>query len=139
MRDVPSWMRTSALKICRPSLATSTSLAIPTAISFASFAQLILIKASLSQFATDVPAHWSLAGFSVSAAISFAPLPERILVFAGSPQLLALPTSSTVVDPDAARSNLNGLGKRRDRIYKKSDCRCGAEGILRIPQHSLSS
>ena len=59
----------------RPLQTTSTSLAVPTAISFASFAQLVLVEASLSQFAAHVPANWSLAGLPVSAAISFAPLP----------------------------------------------------------------
>ena len=58
----------------RPLQATSTSLAIPAAVSFASFAQLVLVKAGLSQFAAHVPANWPLAGLPVSTAISFAPL-----------------------------------------------------------------
>ena len=109
---------------------TSTSLAIPTAISCALFAQLVLVEAGLSQFGAHIPPNWSLAGLTVSAAISFAPLPQHVLVFAGTPQLLALPTPSTVVHSDASRSNLNGLGKGRDRNYKKSSCRCGAERIV---------
>src|SRR6185369_15206707 len=107
--------------------ATSTSLAIPTAISCALFAQLLLVEAGLSQFGAHIPANWSLAGLPVSAAISFAPLPERVLIFARTPQLLALPTPSAVVHPDASRSNLNGLREGRDRNCKKSGCRGGAE------------
>jgi hypothetical protein len=113
--------------------ATSTSLAISAAVSFASFAQRILVETGLPQFSAHIPPNWPLAGLTVSAAISFAPLPQRVLVFAGKPQLLALPTS-TVVHSDASRSNFNGLGKGRDRNYKKSSCRCGAE---RIVAHSI--
>jgi hypothetical protein len=117
---------------------TSTSLAIPTAISCALFAQLVLVEAGLSQFGAHIPPNWSLAGLTVSAAISFAPLPQHVLVFAGTPQLLALPTPSTVVHSDASRSNLNRLGKGRDRNYKKSSCHCGAERIVAHPfQHFL--
>jgi len=72
-RAVPDHPAT--LKNLRPLQATSTSLAIPTAISFALFAQLVLVEASLSQFATHIPPNWSLAGLPVCAAISFAPLP----------------------------------------------------------------
>src|SRR5882724_215092 len=114
----------------RPLHAPPTSLAIPTAVSFASFAQLILVEAGLSQFGAHIPPNWPLASLTVSAAISFAPLPQHVLVFAGTPQLLALPTPSTVVHSDASRSNLNGLGKGRDRNYKKSSCCCGAERIV---------
>src|SRR5262245_17887314 len=60
------------------------------------FAQLVLVEAGLSQFGAHIPPNWSLAGLTVSAAISFAPLPQHVLVFAGTPQLLALPTPSTV-------------------------------------------
>ena len=114
----------------RPLQAPSASLAIPAAISFASFAQLVLVEAGLSQFGARISQNWSLAGLPVSAAISFAPLAQHVLVFAGTPQLLAFPTPHT----DASRSNLNGLGKGRDRNYKKSSCRCGAE---RTFSHSL--
>jgi hypothetical protein len=58
-----------------PILATSASLAIPTAISFALFAQPILVEASCAQFAAHIASDWPLAGFPVSAAISFALLP----------------------------------------------------------------
>jgi hypothetical protein len=54
--------------------APSASLAIPAAISFASFAQLVLVEAGLSQFGARISPNWSLAGLPVSAAISFAPL-----------------------------------------------------------------
>jgi hypothetical protein len=121
----------------RPLQATSTGLAIPAAISFASFAQLVLVETGLPQFGAHIPTNWSLAGLAVSAAISFAPLPQRVLVFTGTPQLLALP-SSTVVDSDASRSNLNGLGEGGDRKYEKSRCRCGAERIFaHCFRHSL--
>jgi hypothetical protein len=111
------------LTISDPLQAPSAGLAIPAAISFASFAQFVLVEAGLSQFGTRIPPNWSLAGLPVSAAISLAPLAEHVLTFAGTPQLLAFPASHT----DASRSNLKGLGKGRDRNYKKSSCRCGAE------------
>jgi hypothetical protein len=59
----------------RPLQLTSAGLAIPAAVSFASFAQLILVEAGLPQFSARIPANGSLAGLPVSAAISFAPLP----------------------------------------------------------------
>jgi hypothetical protein len=59
----------------RPLQLTSAGLAIPAAVSFASFAQLILVETGLPQFAAHIPPSWSLAGLAVSAAISFAPLP----------------------------------------------------------------
>ena len=47
---------------------------------------------------------------------------------------------STVVHSNAARPNLNGLGKGRDRNYKKGSCRCGAERVVaHCFQHFLSS
>jgi hypothetical protein len=55
--------------------ATPTSLAIPATISFASLAQLILVKTSLPQFGAHVSTNRPLAGLPISAAISFAPLP----------------------------------------------------------------
>jgi hypothetical protein len=112
---------------------TSTSLAIPTAISFAAFTQLILVEASISQFGAHISPNWSPAGFPISAAISFAPLSQRVLVFAGKPQLLASPTSS--IYSDASRSNLNGLRKGRNWNYKKSGGRGGAERIFTHPIH----
>ena len=54
--------------------APSASLAISAAISFASFAQLVLVEAGLSQFGARISPNWSLAGLPISAAISFAPL-----------------------------------------------------------------
>jgi hypothetical protein len=112
---------------------TSTSLAIPTAISFAAFTQLILVEASISQFGAHIPANRSSAGLPISAAVSFAPLSQRVLVFAGKPQLLATPTSA--IYSNASRSDLDGLRKGRNRNYKKSGCRCGAEGIFAYSIH----
>jgi hypothetical protein len=114
--------------------ATSAGLAIPAAVSFASFAQLILVEAGLPQFAAHIPPSWPLAGLSVSAAISFAPLSQRVLVFTGTPQFLALPSSYS----DASRSDLDRLGEGRNRKYEESRCRCGAERIFaHCFQHSL--
>jgi hypothetical protein len=116
--------------------APSASLAILAAISFASFAQLVLVETGLSQFAAHVSPSRSLAGLAVSAAIPFTPLAQHVLVFAGTPQLLAF----SAPQPDTSRSNLNGLGKRRDRNHKKSSSRCGAERRFSYPlQHSSSS
>ena len=109
-----------------PLEAASTGLTIPAAISFTLFAQPVLIEASFSQFATHIAPGWSLAGLAVSAAIPFAPLSQRILVFAGAPQFLALPAS----EPDASRSDLNGLGEGRNRKQKKSCCRRHADSII---------
>jgi len=114
--------------------APSASLAVPAAISFASFAQFVLVEARLSQFPANISPNWSLAGLAVSAAIPFTPLAQHVLVFAGAPQLLAF---STTPQPDTSRSNLKGLGKGRDRNYKKSSCRCGADRIFsHSSQHS---
>jgi hypothetical protein len=60
--------------LCKLLHAPSTSLSIPATISFALFAQSILVKAGLSQFGAHISPNWSLAGLPVSAAISFAPL-----------------------------------------------------------------
>jgi hypothetical protein len=50
-------------------------LAVSTAISFALFAQPIFVEASRPQFAAHIASDGPLAGFPVSAAISFALLP----------------------------------------------------------------
>jgi hypothetical protein len=79
--------------------------------------------------AANVASHRSLAGFSVSAAVSFALFPQPILVFTGSSQFLALATpTAAVVYSDSARTDLNRLaksggwkyknGRRRDHEYK---------------------
>jgi hypothetical protein len=111
-------------------LASSASLAIPTAIPFTLFAQLIFVEARRTQFAANVASHRSLAGFPVSAAVSFALFPQPVLVFTGSSQFLALAATTTaVVYSDSARTDLNGLGKgrrwkckkgRRDHEYKSA-------------------
>jgi hypothetical protein len=67
------------LTISDPLQAPSAGLAIPAAISFASFAQFVLVEAGLSQFGARIPPHWSLAGLPVSAAISLAPLAQHVL------------------------------------------------------------
>jgi hypothetical protein len=76
------------------------------------FAQLVFGEASFPQLAANVPSCWSLADFAVSAAIAFALLPSNVLVFAGTSQLLALPTSAHT---DASRSYFNRLGIGRHR------------------------
>jgi len=66
-----------------------------------------------------------LAGFAVSAAVSFALFPKPVFVFTGTSQFLALAATSTtpVVYADAARTNLNRLGEDRGSWnYKKSRC-----------------
>ena len=101
-------------------LASSASLAIPTAIPFTLFAQLIFVEASRPQFAANFASDRSLAGFPVSAAVSFALFPQPVLVFTGSSQFFALAASTTaVVYSDSARTDLNGLGKGRDRKNEK--------------------
>jgi len=101
-------------------LASSASLAIPTAISFTLFAQLIFVEARRAQFAANVATHRSLAGFPVSTAVSFALFPQPVLVFTGSSQFLALAATTTaVVYSDSPRTDLNRLGKGRRWKYKK--------------------
>jgi hypothetical protein len=56
-------------------LAASTSLAVPTAISFALFAQLVFVEASRAQFCARIATNGPLASFTVSAAVSLALLP----------------------------------------------------------------
>ena len=61
----------------RPLQAPSASLAISAAISFASFAQLVLVEAGLSQFGARISSNWSLAGLRVqSQRIGKRPRPE---------------------------------------------------------------
>jgi hypothetical protein len=100
--------------------ASSASLSILAAIPFALLAQLILVEASCAQFAADISSGWSLARFPVSAAVSFALLPEPVLVFAGTSQFFTLATATALVHSDAARTDLNRLGKDRCRNYKKN-------------------
>src|SRR5260370_15704888 len=51
-------------------------------------------------------------------------LPSPVLVFAGTPQFLALATPAY---SDASRSNLKRLGKSRRRNYKNRRCRSDGE------------
>jgi hypothetical protein len=53
----------------------ATSLAVPATIPFALFAQPILVEASCAQLTAHIASDWPLAGFPVSATISFALLP----------------------------------------------------------------
>jgi hypothetical protein len=104
--------------------ATSTRFPVPATISFALFAQLVLVETGLPQFAAHIPPNWPLAGLPVSAAVSFALLPQPVFVFAGTPQFFALPTTSAapIVYADAPRSNLDRLGKGRDRNHNNGRC-----------------
>jgi hypothetical protein len=113
-------------------LATSARFPVPATITFALFAQLVLVETSLPQFAAHIPPYWSLAGLPVSAAISFALLPQPVFVFAGTPQFFALPTTSAapVVYADAPRSNLDRLGKGRD--WNHNNGRCGRDGECKL-------
>ena len=99
--------------ICR--LTTSASLAIPTAIPFALLTQLILVEAGRAQLAAHIAPDGSLAGFPVSAAVSFSLFPQPVFVFTGTSQFVALAATTTtaVVYADAARTNLNRLGEDR--------------------------
>jgi hypothetical protein len=112
--------------------ATSTRFSVPATISFALFAQLVLVETGLPQFAAHIPPNWPLAGLPVSAAVSFALLPQPVFVFAGTPQLLALstPSAAPIVYADASRSNLDRLGKGRDRHQNNGRCCRGQESKL---------
>jgi hypothetical protein len=125
---------TSVGSICR--LTTSASLAIPTAISFALLAQLILVEAGRAQFAAHITSSGSLAGVPVSAAVSFALFPQPVLVFTGTSQFLALaaPTAA-VIYSHPARTNLNRLRKGRCRNYKQRRCR---DHESKVSHHYLS-
>ena len=65
--------------------ATSTGFAVAATVSFALFAQSVLVETSLPQFAAYIPPNRSLARLAVSATVSFALLAEAVLVFAGEP------------------------------------------------------
>jgi hypothetical protein len=105
-------------------LAISARFPVPATISFALFAQLVLVETGLPQFAAHIPPNRPLAGLPVSAAVSFALLPQPVFVFAGTPQLLALstPSAAPIVYADASRSNLDRLGKGRDRNHDHGRC-----------------
>ena len=64
---------------------TSAGFAVAATVSFALFAQPVLVETSLPQFAAYVPPNRSLARLAVSATVSFALLAEAVLVFAGEP------------------------------------------------------
>jgi hypothetical protein len=96
----------------------------------------------LPQFAAHIPANRSLASLPVSSAVSFAPLPQPVFVFAGKPQFLALPTPSAaaVIYPNASRPDLHSLGKCRYRNKKKNRCRCDGEcKFAHLLEHYCSS
>ena len=65
--------------------ATSTGFAVAATVSFALFAQSVLVETSLPQLAAYIPPNRSLARLAVSATVSFALLAETVLVFAGEP------------------------------------------------------
>jgi hypothetical protein len=90
------------------------------------FAQLVLVETGLPQFTAHIPPNGPLAGLPVSAAVSFALFPQPVFVFAGTPQFFALPTTpaAPIVYADASRSNLDRLGKGRDRNHHNGRC-CG--------------
>jgi hypothetical protein len=113
-------------------LTTSTCFPVPATIAFALFAQPVLVETGLPQFAAHIPPNWSLAGLPVSAAVSFTLLPQPVFVFAGTPQFFALPTTSAapIVDAHTSRSNLDRLGKGRDR--KRNNGRCCRDGECKL-------
>jgi hypothetical protein len=122
----PGWGRFHLTRVASVILATSTRFPVLATISFALFAELVLVETGLPQFAAHVSPNGSLAGLPVSAAVSFALLPQPVFVFAGAPQFFALPTTSAapIVYADAPRSNLDRLGKGRDRNHHHGRC-CG--------------
>jgi len=70
-----SFNSTLRARVVLSELAFSTRFPVAATISFAAFAQLVLVETSLPQFAAHIPPDWSLAGLPVSPAVSFAPLP----------------------------------------------------------------
>jgi hypothetical protein len=107
------------------------SLPIATAIAFALFTEPILVQARLAKLATDVAADRPFASLAITAAIALAALAKPIPVFAGEAQFFALPATSTVsaiINPDPARSDLNGrLRESGNRKNKKGRYRCKGE------------
>jgi hypothetical protein len=137
----PGW-RPLSVVLSELILAISTRFPVPATISFALFAQLVLVETGLPQFAAHIPPNWPLAGLPVSAAVSFALLPQPVFVFAGTPQLLALstPSAAPIVYADAPRSNLDRLGKGRDR--NQNNGRCCRDGECKLApslKHCYSS
>jgi hypothetical protein len=92
--------------------AVSAGLTIAATVTFALFAQFILIQACGPQFTADISPNWPLARLTVATAVSFALLAQPVLIFAGEPQLFTLSAASAdpaVIDSDSARSDLDGL------------------------------
>jgi hypothetical protein len=119
--------------------ATSAGFAIAATVSFALFAQAVLVETRLPQFAAHIPPNRSLAGLAVSAAVSFALLAQAVLVFAGTPQFFALPASpASIVDADASGSNLDRLSMDGDRSQNNGGCRRNGEcKLARSLKHSI--
>jgi hypothetical protein len=93
----------------------SASLAVSTAISFALFAQPILVDARCPQLLAVVPSNRPQAGLAIFAAIALTSLAKPFLHLAGTPQFLALPApAAAVVYANASRSNLHGLRECRN-------------------------
>jgi hypothetical protein len=75
-------------------------------------AQPILVQAGGSQLTANILPDWPLAGLAIATAISLALLAEPVLVFAGETQLFTLSAASgasAVINPDPARTDLDGL------------------------------
>jgi hypothetical protein len=75
-------------------------------------AQSILVQTGGSQLTTDISSNRPLAGLAITPAISFALLAQPVLIFAGKPQLFTLSATSAaspIINPDPARSDLDGL------------------------------
>jgi hypothetical protein len=109
------------------SLTAPARFPVTTAVSFALFTQLIFIQTSRPQFAAHVPGDWSLASFTIGAAITFPTLAQPVFVFASQTQLFALSaasSASTIVNSNAARSNLHRLREASDSENEQCSRSC---------------
>jgi hypothetical protein len=100
-------------------------LAIAAAISLASFAERILVKAGGTQFRADIAPRRPQAGLAIAAAIAFAAFAKLAFHFASAAQLLAIATPAAIVNPDASGPNLNRLGKCWGWGKQGQSCGCG--------------
>jgi hypothetical protein len=91
--------------------AVATGFPVAATVTFALFAQPILVQAGGAQLTTDISPNRPLAGLAIATAISLALLAQPVLVFAGKPQLFTLSATSTaaIINPNPARPDLDGL------------------------------
>jgi hypothetical protein len=118
--------RSAAAELPCVSLPVSAILAISPAVTFALFAQLILVETGRPQFLAHLLVRRLLTSplltrLAISPAVTFALFAQPILIFTGQSQLLTLAACSptAIIYLDAARPNLERLGRGRNGKHKQ--------------------